>query len=58
MSGRSYLEELLRSAGFRELHVCLPVRESHFPELFEDALAKEWETDFDTPHTLVLEAVK
>jgi predicted SAM-dependent methyltransferase len=55
---RSFLEELMGEAGFRDLRACLPVRQTHYPELFEPCLAKEWESDFEVPHTLVIEAVK
>jgi predicted SAM-dependent methyltransferase len=54
----SFLGELLADAGFVEVHRCLPVRETRFPQLFSDCLAKEWESDFECPHTLVIEAVK
>lgn len=54
----SFLEELLKAAGFVDIAICLPVRESSFPELFAPCLAKEHESDFDAPHTLIVEAVK
>ena len=54
----SFLEELLKRSGFVEVRACTPVRETHAPELFEDVLAKEWESDFEMPHTLVVEATK
>lgn len=54
----SYLSELLSDAGFKTIYTCLPVRETHFPDIFNDTLAIEYENDFETPHTLVLEAVK
>lgn len=55
---RSFLEELLKDAGFTNIRQCQPTKETHFPVLFSDCLAKESETDFETPHTLLLEAVK
>jgi SAM-dependent methyltransferase len=55
---RSYLEELMSEAGFSDLRVCLPVRESGFPQVFESCLKFENETDFSMPHTLVLEGIK
>ena len=55
---QSYLEELLKNAGFKSYDVCLPVRETKFPELFSECLATESESDFETPHTLVIEAIK
>jgi predicted SAM-dependent methyltransferase len=54
----SYLEELMTDAGFTNLRACKPIRETNYPELFADCLQKEWESDFETPHTLVIEAVK
>ncbi len=54
----SYLEELLRSSGFAQIRACLPVRETLWPELFQDCLAKEWESNFEMPHTLVVEATR
>ena len=54
----SYLEELLTQAGFVEVQACLPVRETRAPALFQECLAKEWESDFNAPHTLVVEGAK
>jgi hypothetical protein len=34
------------------------VRETKAPDLFQECLAQEWESDFDMPHTLVVEATK
>lgn len=55
---RSYLTELMEKAGFVGVRVCSPVRETGFPSLFTECLAKEWESDFAAPHTLIMEAVK
>lgn len=54
----SYLSELLEDAGFVNIIRRLPVKDSGFPELFSDAMATESETDFDAPHTLLIEAQK
>jgi predicted SAM-dependent methyltransferase len=54
----SYLREILESIGFVGIRRCLPTRETAYPELFEDCLEKEHESDFDLPHTLILEAAK
>ena len=54
----SYLEELLTDAGFSTVRRCLPVRETNHPDLFRACLEKEYETDFDNPHTLMVEAEK
>ena len=54
----SFLEELLTTSGFVDVRACLPARETGFPELFSPCLAKEDESDFADPHTLIVEAVK
>ncbi|MDR3416932.1 MAG: methyltransferase domain-containing protein [Nevskia sp.] len=54
----SFLEELLTDAGFSDVRSCMPVKETHYPDLFRDCLEKEWESDFEVPHTLMVEAVK
>jgi len=55
----SYLHELMTNAGFVNIKLCLPVKETHYPNLIEKTvLEKEWESDFDWPHTLIVEAVK
>lgn len=54
----SFLSELLAEAGFEKIRTCLPVRESHNRSLFADCLDKEWESTFDCPHTLIVEAEK
>lgn len=54
----SWLEELLNSAGFVDIRLHLPVRETGYPALFSDCHAFESESDFEAPHTLVVEAVK
>jgi len=54
----SYLEEIMTTAGFTGLRLCNPMKETHFPELFRECLLKEYESDFDAPHTLIVEGVK
>jgi len=54
----SFVRELMQSAGFRDVVRHEPMRGTGHPELFADCLALEHETDFETPHTLVLEGVK
>ena len=54
----SYMEELLLQAGFGEVSTCQPVRGTQHLNLFSDCLSREYEADFDFPHTLVVEAVK
>jgi len=55
---QSFLEELLARAGFVNAVRCLPVRETRRPDLFRECLDREWEADFDAPHTLIIEAEK
>ncbi|MCE9620500.1 MAG: methyltransferase domain-containing protein [Planctomycetes bacterium] len=55
---RSFLEELMTAAGFTDLRVCMPTRETHHPDLFQECLSKEFEDDFATPHTLIIEGRK
>jgi predicted SAM-dependent methyltransferase len=54
----SFLEEIMTGVGFTDLRPFLPVRETGLPEVFGPCLAREQETDFNTPHTLVIEASK
>lgn len=55
----SYLEEIMTDAGFVDLRGCMPTRESNYPEFFDAAVLKlEFESDFQTPHTLIIEARK
>ena len=53
----SFLEEIMTKVGFINLNLCKPVKETNFPEIFNDCLAKEHEPDFQTPRTLVIEGV-
>ena len=54
----SMLEEYLLNTGFVKIVSLQPVRETRHPDLFSDCLAKEHEQDFETPHTLIIEACK
>jgi predicted SAM-dependent methyltransferase len=54
----SFLEELMSKAGFIDICTCLPVKESNYPGLFQACLQKEYESDFDNPHTLIVEGRK
>ncbi|MDQ3524008.1 MAG: methyltransferase domain-containing protein [Chloroflexota bacterium] len=55
----SYLDELLREAGFDEVVVCRPVEETNHPAMFDaQVLGKEHESTPDAPHTLIVEARK
>jgi predicted SAM-dependent methyltransferase len=52
----SYLTELASDAGFVDVRRCSPVRESSV--VGQDVLSGEWESDFEVPHTLLIEARK
>lgn len=52
----SYFEELLVPIGYVDLKECLPCRESAL--VGPDVLSFESESDFEVPHTLVVEAWK
>lgn len=54
----SMLEELMKDIGFEEISLCKPVKETNYPGLFSDSLLKEDESDFEMPHTLIIEATK
>ncbi len=54
----SFLSELLEDAGFVNIVRRLPVKDTGFPALFADAMQTEHETDFEFPHTLLVEAQK
>jgi predicted SAM-dependent methyltransferase len=54
----SFLKELMCNAGFVDICTCLPVKESNAPYLFRACLQKEYESDFDNPHTLIVEGRK
>lgn len=55
---QSFLEEVMTEVGFTELRLRMPVRDTGHPEVFGPCLAHEYESDFDVPHTLVVEARK
>ena len=55
---QSYLEEIMSEIGFTDLVTRLPVRDTGQPDVFGPCLAYEFESDFDVPHTLVVEARK
>ena len=55
---RSFLEELMTDARFKDLRFCAPITETHYGDVFQACMKTEHETDFATPHTLLVEAVK
>ncbi len=55
----SYLQELLEKAGFKAVQKHLPTRTTSYPQCFDtQVFSKEYEDDFDFPHTLIVEARK
>lgn len=55
----SYLQELAEGAGLTGVQVVRPIVETHHPRHFDAAvLALEWESTPESPHTLLIEAVK
>ncbi len=54
----SMLEEFMSEIGYEDIRLCKPAIETNYPEVFGTCLAKESEADFDTPHTLIIEARK
>lgn len=55
----SFLDELLSATGFVQLAKCIPSRETGFPDkITAEVLTKEAESDFETPHTLLVECYK
>lgn len=54
----SFLQELMTNAGFEQLRCCKPIVESSHPELFKRCMANEFESDFEVPHTLIVEGSK
>lgn len=54
----SFLEELLADAGFVNIVACLVARETRSPNYFKDCLALEEDSDYECPHTIVMEALK
>lgn len=54
----SFLEELLVEAGFIQVRKCIPAQSTYAPEIFADCLRMEHESDFESPHTLIVEALR
>lgn len=53
---RSYLSEIAEEANFKDIRFCKPCIESSI--VGPEVLQTEYESDFDVPHTIVLEARK
>ena len=54
----SYLTEILEEVGFIDINKYLPTIETQKPEIFNECLSLENESDFENPHTLILEIKK
>jgi len=55
----SYLDELAAAAGFGEIRFCLPIKDTNYPQTFDQTcLSTEFESDWQVPHTIILEARK
>jgi len=54
----SYLREIMEDIGFAKIERCLPKKETGHPEYFGPCLSLEYESDFECPHTLIMEATK
>ena len=54
----SMLEEFMNEIGYEDICLCKPVKETNYPELLSDCLLKEYESDLEIPHTLIIEARK
>jgi predicted SAM-dependent methyltransferase len=54
----SMLEEMMIEIGYRDICSCKPAKETKYPALFNECLLKEHESDFNMPHTLIIEARK
>ncbi len=54
----SMLEEFMKEIGFVEISIHSPTKETSDPDVFGDCLSMEHESDFKTPHTLIVEAMK
>ncbi len=52
------LEEITTNIGFSKTLLCKPVRETNYPELFAECLQEEYESNFQVPHTLIVESQK
>lgn len=54
----SMLEEFMRDIGYVNIKARKPIKETGYRDVFESCLQKEYESDFDVPHTLIVEAEK
>ncbi len=55
----SFLTEVAEHAGLSDIKVCQPVKETNYPQFIDsNLLSKEFESDYEWPHTLIIEGVK
>lgn len=54
----SFLDELMSEAGFANIRKCLPAKQTFSQAMFGDCLSWEEESDYGSPHTLIIEAEK
>jgi SAM-dependent methyltransferase len=55
----SYLNEVASKIGFVDIHQCLPITETSYPQLIDkQLLSSEYEDTPEMPHTLIIEARK
>jgi predicted SAM-dependent methyltransferase len=54
----SFLEEVMSSAGFINIRLCLASKHTNAPHLFAQCLSLETESDFNFPHTIIVEGQK
>ena len=52
------MTEILEEVGFIDINKYLPTKETQKPEIFNECLSLENESDFENPHTLILEVKK
>lgn len=54
----SYIREIMEDVGFVEIERRLPTKETGYPQYFSPCFSIEYESDFEHPHTLIMEAAK
>jgi len=52
------LQEIAQKVGFIKGQLVLPTKQTNHLDKFTECLAREWETDLETPHTLIMEFQK
>ena len=54
----TYIDEIMLNAGFSDIKIYKPAKETGYMDLFKKCLEKEHESDYLCPHTLIVEGVK